>query len=134
MKRLISLLLFFFLPFSCKKDDISSTFRKKVTGVWELEHFYGIAGIPYPPGNGRIIALFDNGVFERRQHDTVLFKGKYFLNVKSDCYPRKDNIFFTTNENPYSWDSYINVNDSGKLVLSSSNCLADGGTSIYRKL
>jgi hypothetical protein len=131
-----SVIISFFLLFlfSCKKDGVSSDFRNKIIGSWEIEQFSGFGTITYPPGNGRIIVLLANGDFERRQHDTVMFRGKYSLKVKNDCYPREDKIFFSTNDNSYSMNSFIDINDSGKLVLSSSNCLADGGTSIFRKM
>ena len=100
MKALIISLFLVFL-FSCKKDGVSSDFRNKITGSWEIERFSGFGTITFPPGNGGIIVLFSNGNFERRQHDTVMFRGKYFLKAKSDCYPREDKIFFSTNDNSY---------------------------------
>lgn len=86
-----------------------------------------------PPGNGRIIVLSPDGSFERRQHDTILFRGRYFLKKQKDCYSEEKKIHFTTNDTTYSYDVYINI-DSGKLTFSTPTCYADGGTAYYRRL
>lgn len=134
MKPLTIYLLALLVFFSCRKDHIPSEFKNKITGTWEIERFSGFGSVSFPPGNGRIIVLFANGSFERRQHDTVMFRGRYSLRTKNDCYPRDEKTFFSVNDNSYSMDSFIDVDDSGKLLLSSSNCLADGGTSFFRKI
>jgi hypothetical protein len=123
------------LLFSCKKDNIPTSFKNQLVGAWEFEHFsgYPFTAPYYPPGNGNIIVFFENGNFEKRQRDTILFKGKYFLSVKKDCYPRESNIFFSTNGALNSWNFYINI-DSNKLMLSTPNCYADGGISLYRRI
>lgn len=134
MKKIIPPLLFAFIFFSCEKgSDLFLNDRFK--GVWEFENF---SGYPFnnnylPPGNGRIIFLSPNGSFERRQHDTVLFRGRYFLKKQKDCYGEQKKIHFTTNETTYSWDVYIDIS-SGKLTLSTPTCYADGGTVFYRRI
>jgi hypothetical protein len=133
MKTSFLFLLSFIFLFSCKKDRIRTPFKKQLVGAWEFEHFVGypFTAPYYPPGNGKIIVFFENGNFEKRQHDTILSKGKYFLSVKKDCYPRESNIFINTND--ASLHYYINI-DSNKLMLSTPNCYADGGMSLYRRI
>jgi len=122
----------FFL--SCKKDKVD---RSAFTGIWEYESFYGYpftSSGPLPPGNGRIIVLSAKGDFERRQHDTVLFKGRYFLKWQKDCYGDEQKIYFTTSDNGFASGDYIKINNLGKLQLSTPNCMQDGGTITYHKI
>ena len=134
MKKIFPVLLFIFLFVSCKKsNDLFPDDRFE--GVWEFENF---SGYPFnnnylPPGNGRIIVLSADGTFERRQHDTVLFRGRYFLKQQKDCYEEQKKTHFTTNDTVYSWDVYIDI-AAGKLTLTTPNCYADGGTAFYRKV
>jgi hypothetical protein len=132
MKRIILILSVSLLLFTAcnKKETVSST---EFQGIWEFENYYGY---PFndnyqPPGNGKIIVL-QGGVFERRQHDTVLFRGKYFLKNKTDCSGERK-IHFSTNETPYPADAYISI-ESGKLILNTPDCYADGGSARYRKI
>ena len=134
MKKIFPVLSFIFLFFSCKKGN-DLFLNNRFQGVWEFEDF---SGYPFnnnylPPGNGKIIVLNSNGSFERRQHDTVLFRGRYFLRNQKDCYEEQKKIHFTTNDTAYSWDVYIDIN-SGKLTFGTPNCYADGGVSFYRKI
>ena len=119
--------------FSCKKDDLR--INPEIYGIWEFEHNagYPFTNPVYPPGNGQIIVLSRNGRFERRQHDTVLFKGRFFLKEKEDCYLRERKIFFITNDPGYQPDMSIDIY-AGKLALTTSNCYADGGISYYRRV
>jgi hypothetical protein len=134
MKKIFPALLFVCIFFACKKGTelfLYSRFK----GVWEFENF---SGYPFnnnylPPGNGRIIVLSADGGFERKQHDTILFRGRYFLEKQKDCYEEQKKIHFTTNDTANSWDAYIDIS-SGKLTLSTPNCYSDGGIAFYRKI
>lgn len=136
MKALFFIALSVSMIISCKKDK-SDFARHQFYGSWEYENY---SGYPFnnnylPPGNGRIIMLSEDGIFERRQHDTLLFKGTYTLQEKRDCHGQQKKIFFSTDDPSFSWESYIDINSStGKLTLTTSNCLADGGTVYYRKI
>jgi hypothetical protein len=124
---------FIFLVFlfsSCKKEQ----FRKEIAGTWEFEKHIGEPFLPpSPPGNGRIIVLYESGRFERWQHDTLIFKGTYKLDKKDDCEPRIDGFSFSTNDPNFSKSNRIDIMD-GKLTLSTPSCYIDGGTSYYRRL
>lgn len=134
MKKIIFLFLFVSL-YSCKKDTTVRNLKKEIVGTWELEQF---VGYPFnqpalPPGNGHIIVLKGGGLFERKQHDTLVFSGSYSVLKKKDCYERTSDVTFSTNES-YSGDyRYIEVADD-KLSLSTPNCYQDGGTAYYRRL
>jgi len=131
MRQIFSALLILFI-LSCNKE-IRQT-KKEITGTWEFETF---SGYPFnntlPPGKGRIIVIRKNGDFERRQHDTVVFKGSYTIKKKEDCLERDNDLLFSTSEDSYKITGYIEIVNE-KLSISSSNCLADGGTVYYRRI
>ena len=107
--------------------------RKNIAGTWEYEQY---SGYPFtntflPPGNGNIIIIGENGNFERRKQDTVIFKATYSLQKKQDCYSSGNEVLFTTSEN--STGSYIKI-ENGKLSFSTPACYADGGTTFYLKI
>ncbi len=112
-----------------------SGFRDEIKGEWEYVTFSGYV-VPrpvLPPGNGRIIEFGGDDGFKRRQHDTVLFKGTYSLQKKKDCNGDATSIFLETND-PGFQNGYVVSRSADNLFISTSNCLADGGSAIYRKL
>lgn len=119
--------------FSCKKYNEVKTLKNEMIGTWELERFVGYPfnQPPLPPGNGRIIVLGEGGLFERKQHDTLVFRGLYSVRRKKDCHERNSDIIFSTTES--SSYQYIKISD-GKLSLSTPNCYQDGGTAYYRSM
>jgi hypothetical protein len=133
MKNIFLFLATSLFFFACKKDSVSYS---QFEGVWEFEN---AVGYPFnnnyaPPGNGRIIVLSADGQFKRRQHDTVSYTGRYFLKKQKDCQGDEKKIYFTTDETSYDSGKYIDIDGQGRLTLSSSNCLADGGTVFYRRI
>jgi hypothetical protein len=121
--------------YSCKKDNVVKALKKDIAGTWELEKFagYPFNQPPLLPGNGRIIVLGEDGFFERKQHDTLIFRGDYSLRKQKDCYERNSDITFSTNENSSGTYHYIEISE-GKLLLSTPNCYQDGGIASYRRL
>lgn len=134
MKNTILIALVLLLCWSCKKEAEPPAAFRQFAGTWEAERFIGFPGtVSLPPGNGRILVLEADGMMESRRKDTVEYRGRYYLQHKQDCYPRENTLYFTTNDSSYLWESYIELSD-GKLTLSTSNCGADGGTMIYRRI
>jgi hypothetical protein len=134
MRKLFFLALLFSFC-SCKKDNAIKTLKSDIVGTWELEK---VSGYPFnqpvlPLGNGRIIVVGENGVFERKQHDTLIFRGNYSIQTKKDCHERNSDIIFSTNESASGDYRFIEISD-GKLLLSTPNCYQDGATAIYRRL
>lgn len=134
MRNIFFLALLFSLC-SCKKDNGVKTLKRDIVGTWELEKVVGYPfnQPPFPPGNGRIVVLGEDGSFERKQHDTLVFRGNYTVRTKKDCYERNTDIILSTDENSYGDYQYIETSD-GKLSLSTPNCYQDGGTAYYRRL
>jgi hypothetical protein len=130
MKQLLLFIFSILLIVSCKKDQFA-TVKTQIAGTWEYHQFIGYPfnSTPLPRGNGRIIVMGTDGSFERRTHDTTLFRGSYALTERKDCYGNDKPLFFKPSDPSFA--EYI-VNVSGDtLILNSSNCLADGGTLIY---
>lgn len=134
MKQITVLILGVILLVSCEKE-YSSKWKNQYSGRWEYIRF---VGYPFnspslPPGNGKIIVLGHNGSFERRNHDSIIFKGQYFLEERKDCHGDEKKIFFKTTDSLFGESSSISIKGDS-LFMSSSNCLQDGGSSIYRRL
>ena len=132
MRILITVLLTGLL-FSCKKEQTTNPLYEPYLGTWEYEKHIGFITDSLPAGNGRIIDLSSKGTFESRKHDTVLFKGVYSLQEKGDCSPRAETTFFATNDSAFVQDGYIALKN-GRLTITTSNCMADGGTTFYRRI
>jgi hypothetical protein len=132
MRVIISLFLAALL-LSCKKEEKSNSLYESYSGIWEYEKHIGMFTDSLPPGNGRIMDLGSNGSFESRQHDSIIFKGIYILQEKADCSLRAENVFFSTSDTAFVRDGYIALKN-GKLTVTTSNCLVDGGTTFYRKV
>ena len=134
MKKII-LFLFVVSFYSCKKDAGFHALREDIQGTWELEQFIGY---PFdqpvlPAGNGQIIVLGANGLFERKQGDSLIFKGTYSLQTKKDCYPRHTEVSFSTTESSPGTYQYVDIANE-RLELSTPNCYQDGGSAYYRRV
>ncbi len=130
MKKSFICVFILTLFYSCKKEDIT---QKDIEGSWEYATYIGYPfnSPSLPPGNGRIIVIGRNGLFERKNHDTTIFKGEYSLIWRKDCHGDMKQAFFKTTE-PNAGENVVSVlHDS--LLLNSSNCLQDGGTTIYKR-
>lgn len=134
MKNTILIAFILLLLAACKREaDVADPYRQ-FTGTWEAAQFIGYPGnVNLPPGNGRILVLDDNAMMENRRNDTVLYRGRYYLQHRADCHPRANTLYFTTGDSNYLWESYIELTND-QLILSASNCLADGGTTIFRRV
>ena len=136
MRTILSIIILVTLASSCGKEHELDNFKNQVSGKWEkAELICGECPNPrtiYPQGNGSIIVLFSDGTFERRLHDSITFKGKYFLNKSDECGSRSD-IALSTNEYSNSIPGFVNI-ESGRLHISTPYCIADGATTIYRRI
>lgn len=118
MKHAFLILITVLVVHGCKKSNSIKHLKTTFAGKWEYERY---SGYPFtntysPPGNGQYIILGTNGSFERRLHDSLIFKGTYSLEEKPDCYPAASTTYFSTNESNYSTEGYIAL-DSNKLTI-----------------
>ena len=112
-----------------------SGFRNEIKGEWEYVRYTGF-GIPLPaspPGNGRILSFGSNNNFERKAHDSILFKGTYQLEKRKDCFGDERSIFVETTDAGFT-NGYLVERRGDSLYISNPNCFSDGGTAMYRKL
>ncbi|HLP37912.1 hypothetical protein [Lacibacter sp.] len=137
MRNTLIIILFCTFVFSCSKDSRLENFKNQIAGKWEIEK--RVCGecmsplIIYPEGNGSIIVLLNDGTFERRIHDSVTFKGKFFLNKSDECGKPDSDISMSTNESLNSTPLFVKI-ESGKLQLSTPYCYADGVSTSYRRI
>ncbi len=131
MGYLINFVAITLLFMGCKKEGNA---LGKFVGKWEYEQHKGFpfTNTYLPPGNGNLIVLMQDGRYERMRGDSLVFKGSYLIFNKEDCSPRNNKQFFTTGDS-YSTDQYI-VIENNRVTLTTPNCLADGGTTYYRRL
>jgi hypothetical protein len=131
MKKKIILPLLLMVLYSCKKDSLSPV-KNDIAGSWELESYATYSGnYFYAPGNGKTITIGKDNSFERKNHDTLVFKGQYSLSNKKDCYETERKYFFKTSE-PGTGELVLSqLYDT--LTLSTSNCVSDGAVSRYTR-
>ena len=131
MKKLLSILIATIILTSCIKENI----QHPVAGKWEFIVFvgYGVFDPPLPPGNGKIIAFEKGSNFKRYAHDTLLFNGNYSITRKKDCGLEHFRAFLGTTDASFANGRTIDIRGDS-LFLSTSNCLVDGGTAIYRRI
>lgn len=136
MRNALSIIILILLLSSCSKEHQLDDFKDQVAGKWEKAEFIcGECPNPrtiYPQGNGSIMVLFKDGVFERRLHDSVTFKGKFFLTRSDECGSRSD-IALSTNEYSNSIPGFVEI-ASGRLRISTPSCYADGASTYYRRV
>ncbi len=122
---------------SCGKDNRLENFKNQISGKWEIEK--RVCGecmnplITYSEGNGNTIVLLTDGTFERRIHDSVIFKGKFFLTKSAECGKPGSDISLSTNESSNVTPLFVQI-ESGKLQLSTPYCYTDGASTIYRRI
>lgn len=133
MKRLLLLLPLLCFLASCKKDQELSDLKNQIAGTWELESIYGFwSSGNFPSGNGKTITIRNDGTYERRDNNNIVYKGNYSLKKKKDCYERTSNNAFITGD--YNGELfYIELKDQ-KLIISPSNCIEDESTFVYRRI
>lgn len=137
MRNTLIIILFCTFVFSCSKESRLENFKNQIAGKWEIEsRGCGLCINPftiYPAGNGSIIVLLNDGTFERRIHDSITFKGRFFLNKSDECGKPGSDISLSTNESSITTPLFVQIVD-GKLQLSTPYCYADGASTSYRRI
>jgi hypothetical protein len=120
------------LVFSCKKEKGEN---HRFVGTYELMEAFSVESIvPYqffPPGNGRIMKILEDGSLETWRHDTLVKKEPYSLVYKTDCHSRTQEVFIQRTSSP---GDYVIGFKSDTLFLRNSNCYQDGGISFFRRI
>jgi hypothetical protein len=131
MRRLLSVLLLSLICLnSCTKDKPAN----ELIGTWELESTSNMSGpVNYPAGNANHFIFYSNHKFESKAPGNPLKTGLYKVSKKKDCSPRASDDMLILHSDGFNSTQYIEI-ANGKLSISTSNCIADGGTAIYHKL
>jgi hypothetical protein len=137
MRNTLSVIIFSIIISSCSKDNQLDNFKNQILGKWEIEkNVCGECISPftiYPEGNGKTIVLFNDGSFERRINDSVIFAGKFYLGKSEKCNRSPSDIEMSTNEYAGSFPLFVQI-ESGKLQLSTPYCYTDGSITTYRRV
>ncbi len=137
MRNASRIIIFSVIVSSCSKDHHLDNFKNQISGKWEIEK--NVCGecisqfTAYPEGNGNTIVLFNDGVFERRVHDSVTFSGEFFLSKSEECSMSHSDIAISTNEISNEFPLFIQI-ESDKLQLSTPSCYTDGSITTFRRI
>lgn len=126
MKRII-VLAFVAISFAaCKKED---AFQENIVGTWQLERRFSMEPPAFnPPLPQETFTLNANGTYQVKRNDTLLKGGTYSIDYSEDCSKQKQYFFRAE-----GYDSHVLSLEGDKLLLFTSNCLIDGGGSLYRR-
>ena len=133
MKKLFTLLACLVFLACNKKEDTPGT--PMLTGTWELARFIGYPGnINYPAGNGHILVFMSDGRFDKKDPGNATINGLFVTGTKDDCRPRDNKTYIIMNKDSFRQEGYLSFNAAGdSMTIGSSNCVADGGTYVYKK-
>jgi len=135
MKKIV-LTLFVLSFLACKKVNTS---QENFTGTWEYIQTttgYTVLNDALPAGNGNLIVLSSGGEFKRMKHDTLIYKGTYNIEMRSECYDKNLKPVLETSENFFNGNNrFMSIDpETGWLTLSVSKCINGGSTIYYRRV
>jgi hypothetical protein len=139
MKKGFLFLIFITIFISCKKenDNEVTNLKNEISGIWELEQYMCSLCINpvinYSPGNQNLILLSVDGSFERKIHDTLLFKGNYTIQRNKECNQSSGDMALIISDGPNPTPQFIQI-VADKLILSTPYCYQDGAKSTYRRI
>ena len=133
MKAKYLLALFFLTIVSCKKETTRLT--SDLQGTWELVSVDGawVGHQDYPPGNGNNYSFSGNTYSQKiKGTDTTYeYSGTFLIYKGKPCDFANEQTLIKFNDNDYA--DRFSLAD-GKLIIGSTECIADGATSTYRKI
>lgn len=133
----LSLFSIVLLMASCKKEHNVNALKDQLSGTWELERtICGECFVPntnYAPGNGNLLVFGDDGSFQRKKQDTVLFTGTFSVIISKECSSNGDQALTTNESSTGTTPQFIALN-ADSLVLSTPSCYQDGGSTIYKRI
>ena len=134
MKAKYLVAVLFVAILSCKKEAARLT--DDLQGKWELVSYDGawIGHVDYEPGNGNTFTVSGNNydqvlvTQDSNYHTTGTFR--IFIGKPCDFAAEQTLIEF---DNNHDSPSKFTLSD-GKLVMGSTECIADGGFQTFRKI
>lgn len=119
--------------FGCKKDG--GGLAAQVQGKWELTSSFSAwtGQHVYPAGNGNTI-VFNGNSFSQQINavdTTYTYSGTFEIFEGKPCDFAKEQTLFKADGNAEAQSISLNNNE---LTLGTTECIADGGSSTYRKI
>ncbi len=138
MKCVIFFLLLSFTLLNCKKDNPAFSLKQEMEGKWELKTRYGgwIGTQNFTEGNGNTITFSGDNYSRVNIADGISYEnsGTFTVFTDSACNGVGETVYISFLSLPPQADvEDINIT-SGELVIGQNSCIADGTTSIYRKI
>src|SRR3954469_6738721 len=132
MKAKYFLAVVFFIIAGCQKQITKLT--SDVQGTWELVSSDGAwsGHREYEPGNGNTINFSGNNYSQKiKIRDTTYqYSGTFTIYTAKPCDVANEQTLIKFNDNEISSFSLSN----GKLTIGTTQCIADGGSSTYKKI
>ena len=132
MKTKYFVIVVFFIA-GCKKE--TSGLVSNVQGTWELVSSDGawIGHRDYEPGNGNTIIFSGNTYSQniKAADTTYQYSGTFTIYTGKPCDLANEQTLIKFNDNEDA--SSFSLLD-GKLTIGTTECIADGGSSTYKKI
>ena len=127
------LFIAFLIIAGCKKETIRLT--SDVQGKWELVSRDGgwIGHQEYPPGNGNFLSFNGNAYSQeiKTTDTTYQSSGTYTIYKGKPCESADEQTLIKFNDSEIP--AGFSLSD-GRLAIGATLCIADGTTSVYRKI
>ena len=126
-------LIFFLCLAGCKKE--TTDLKSEIQGTWELvssESGWG-GHYDYDPGNGNLVSFDGNEYIQtmKSADSTCHYNGTFTIYTGKPC-------DFANEQTLIAFDSAYYANSfslgNGRLTIGTTECIADGGSSTYRKI
>lgn len=127
------LFLILFVVAGCRKE--SAKLKSDLKGTWELVSMDGgwVGHHEYEPGNGNIYTFDGNKYSQVIKADDVDYEysGTFVIYKGKPCDFASEQSLISFNESPSPSSFSLS---GGKLVIGTTECIADGSTGTYRKI
>ncbi len=129
---------FFIIATGCTKNSAVTDLNKSIIGKWELTRtISGWGGEKvYAPGNGNTILFEGNNAIQYIAYNdtTFTYEGSYSIFKGKPCeFAPATTLFRFYTPDGLGYDQEIILSD-GELKIGTTQCIADGGTSFYRRI
>ena len=124
----------FLIAISCKKD--AENFSAEIQGTWELASSDGawVGHHEYPLGNGNTYTFIGNEYTQtsKSADTTYTYSGTFYIYSGKPCdFAKEQTLIVLGTMNPMAESLSLS---NGKLTIGTTECIADGGSSTYRKI
>jgi len=133
MKNKITIVLIVCIIGGCKKDPVA--LNSQLQGTWELVKSYsGWGGVQeYSSGNGNTLKFSENSFVRniKTTDTTFAISGTFSVYTGKPCEYASEQTLIKFNHDEIS--SSVSILN-GELTIGTTECVADGGSSTYKKI